>query len=946
MPVVEVSCPNCGARLKAPDNMAGKKAKCKKCGKGFRIPGPAPASESAGDGQALSAMTMPTPQLPDDDLTEVMMAEPLPESIPAAPAPPAPLPPTLAKDLSALPSADPFDFGKSAKPAPPTAPAPAAPAAKPAFGAAKAAPPAAPKPAPPAPAPPAAPAAPKAKSGTVPQPAPKPAPLPLDDIPFDGPAKAKDKEKAKPAKATEPAPAAAPASDNPFAFSDAPADEKPAKKRRDEGEDADRPRKKRRDDDDDGDDRGSKGKRRDDDDDRPRKKRRDEEEDEDRSKKKRRDEDEDDDRPRKKKRDGDEDDDRPSKSKRRDDDEDEDKPRKKRDDEDDEKPAKGKGKEKGKGDPEFTFGGAPAEEPAAEESAPAGNNPFSFSALVDAPDEKPAKKRRDDDDEDDRGSKNKRRDDEDDDRPRKKRRDDDDEGEPEKPRYLRPDEKGGSGKTILITAGIGVLALGLLIATVIVYKNNNKPPEPEKKEEKKEDPPAPPGPAPGPPNPPPVDPKKPKDPDPKVPKDPDPKKPKDPDPKVPKDPDPKKPKDPEPVNTRRNVTLDKLRTFTVGAPPAKPVRTDDRKNDPPVLDVPLASVRRLFPPADPKTGDTFVLVQTAPAAGGRNERLALDTYGPAGNRIPGARIDLDGDGSANPVADMHSTVTGTYFLAAPGGKLHVWSLGENKGKLADGVNPYADKPDHAKAGLAAAFFAPDPTQVVTVSTAGAVLLFDLRTKKAVAEFVPPDGVPGKVALGQSVAKADNNASIVVAVAGVIYQIQPKSDLEVVRTYDLGGNVGRSLGLAAGGTPGRLLYVFETVPDKTGKKDLAVMAVPLGANAKHVFFQFPSAAVGEPKGAFWANGDTAGVATDRGVVWFYDHPDENKFQPLVFAAPPTGAGLYFGDEKHFWYVIPHTTMPTKSVVVAVSADFNDRSEYWKNFPGQLRTVRIDSTGLSK
>ena len=113
MPVVEVSCPNCGVKLKAPDNMAGKKAKCKKCGTGFRIPGPASASESASEGQALSVLSMPLPPLPDDDLTEVMMAEPVAPPPPPRPAPAAPVAPA-AKNVAALPSADPFDFGQPA----------------------------------------------------------------------------------------------------------------------------------------------------------------------------------------------------------------------------------------------------------------------------------------------------------------------------------------------------------------------------------------------------------------------------------------------------------------------------------------------------------------------------------------------------------------------------------------------------------------------------------------------------------------------------------------------------------------------------------------------------------------------------------------------------------------------------------------------------------------
>jgi hypothetical protein len=456
-----------------------------------------------------------------------------------------------------------------------------------------------------------------------------------------------------------------------------------------------------------------------------------------------------------------------------------------------------------------------------------------------------------------------------------------------------------------------------------------KKPEAEqaKKDEKKSEPPA----APGPPDPPPkADPKKEKE-----------RKDKETDPKLSKEPEPPAP------GARRYYTLPEgVKTFAVGPPPAKPTVTDVPKNESLVLDVPVANVRRVFPPFDPKTGDTCVLLQVAPAAAGKNERLALDCYGPLGSRVPATRIEYEGEelNAPAPIADVHASATGAFFLAAVGGKLHVWSLTENK-KIANGLDPYADKKDHARAGLAAAFFAPDPSQVITVSTAGAVLLYDLPTRKPVpmAEFIPPNGVLGKVALGKSVAKADDNGSVVLAVSGRLFQLQAKTGIEKVREFDLGGDVGRSLAIAAGGTPGRLLYAFETRPDRSGKKDTAVVGLPPGDDAKPVTYQFPAAAVGEPKAATWVNGDVGGVATDRGVVWFDDH--DRQFVPLVYTQP-VGTGLYYGDEKNFWYVIPHATA-TKSAVVAVSGDFNERADFQKNYPNlPLRTLRIDTTGLAK
>ena len=812
MPVLEVSCPGCGAKLKAPDTMAGKKAKCKKCGAPFRIPG-APAGESIGEPQALSVLAMPVPPLPDDDVTEVMMAEavdPLEVTLPL------PTNPPPATRVAALPSADPFDFSKPA------------PAAKPAFGAARAAPATKPAPKPAAPAPAKVVAAPAKAVAPAPPPvaAAKPAaqPLSLDDDDFHPVEAPLVKAPAAKAKAA-PAPVeSAPADDSPFAFSNAP--EAPANgQRRDEKDDEPPPTRKAR----------------------------------------------------------------------------------KKTEADEPTPAKSKAKSEPKG----ASGGG-------------GFNPFAdFGGEPDAPAESARR-------------------DEDDGKPRKNRKGDED--EPESPRYRRQDSKGSLRKTMMLMGMIGGVALLLGLTAIVVHvRNNRKEAEQAREEKAKEDekkkeeqPPA--GAPADPAQPPKVDP--PKNPDPK-PKD------KNPDPK-PKDknPDPKtkpKDKDPDPPpGTRPTIALPRLKPFTVAALPAAPAAAD-RPRARTDFEVPLAAIKRVFPPPDPKTGDACVLIQTNAGFNGKGEKLVLDSYGPAGNRIPAARIEYDGDSSTVPIADLSASPKGVFFLAATAGKLTVWAVAD-KSKMADAVDPYADKPEHAKAGLAAAYFAADPTQVVTVSTAGAVLLYDLPTRKAVSEFVPPHGVPGKVAQGLSVARADRHESVAVAVAGAVYQVRAAPGLEVVRKFDLEGDVGRSLGLAVSGTPGRLLYAFETAPDKAGKKEKAVLGLPLGDTAKHVLHPIPATA-GEPKGALWANETTGGVILERGVLLFDD--DEGKFVPLV-VAQAAGPALYYGDEKFFWYVVPDPKAATKSVLVALSVEFNDRADFQGNYPANkpLRTVRLDANGLAK
>jgi hypothetical protein len=236
MAVLEVACPGCKAGLKAPESMIGKKARCKKCGTAFTIPGG--NGEAAGDSQMLSAIEVPAAPVaktapkpapaggsPFDfggEPEEAPAPPPPPPPKKPAPAPaakakPAPPPPppveeeeVVAAEVVAEPAGDPFAFD-----------APAAAVADDPFAFSGDEPAATPPP-------------PKAKTKAKPAPIPEPEPEPEpaaaagDDL-FafggDGPADApppppKAKGKAKPA--PKPAPfeedeePAAPASYNPF----------------------------------------------------------------------------------------------------------------------------------------------------------------------------------------------------------------------------------------------------------------------------------------------------------------------------------------------------------------------------------------------------------------------------------------------------------------------------------------------------------------------------------------------------------------------------------------------------------------------------------------------------------------------------------------------------------------------------------------------------------
>ncbi|MCS6866111.1 MAG: hypothetical protein RMJ56_04750 [Gemmataceae bacterium] len=376
---------------------------------------------------------------------------------------------------------------------------------------------------------------------------------------------------------------------------------------------------------------------------------------------------------------------------------------------------------------------------------------------------------------------------------------------PPTPRYQRPEGKRGTIVALVLSGVFAIAALALGITAIIIFQQHRHPPEQAKPNKEAEQP----APAPNEPNPPPV----PKDPEPPPP----PKK---------KEPEPTPPPKPPTPGTRPAVVFTRLNTLTLSPLPAN-LRLDDKPTPELIrhLETPLPTIKRIFPPADPVTGDTFVLSQTAAAVGDGGEKLALDTYGPAGNRLAEARIEYHGDGSPQPIADVHSSAAGTFFLASVRGKLHVWSLGDKPAKIADGLSPYAEKPEHAKAGVAAAFFAANPKHVVLVSTAGGVLLYDLETSKPLRDFLPPHSLPGMVALNRSIAKAPDGESVVVAVAGVLYQIAAQPDLRLLRKYDLGGDVHESKALAVSGSPGRLLYVFTTIDDKTNRHDVVILGCP-------------------------------------------------------------------------------------------------------------------------
>jgi hypothetical protein len=370
----------------------------------------------------------------------------------------------------------------------------------------------------------------------------------------------------------------------------------------------------------------------------------------------------------------------------------------------------------------------PVEEPVGFAAAATSDDPFSFSAGPPAPDEKQKESPRS-----------------------KKKAKNEDEEEPQEGnrRYQRAGEK--KSRTLLIAIILGVLALGGAVAAAFVFMNRKEAEPPKKSTEKKEEPP------------PPEAPKEEKKDEPKD----KPKDKKDPPRKNPpkKDPSPKTPGDPVSGSPVAMLALPpKLPTFQFRPLPPK-VETAQQPSSLIQIEAPYEKIKRFFP-SDKRTQDSVVVWQSSPGISGVGERLTADSYsGTTGSRV--GRLEFEGDGKEAKCSLSHDS---QFFAAAAEGKVNVWKLGDKPAKVLDAFDPYADKTAHKKAGLAAVFLPNNPNHLVTVTSAGVIHLFDIASKQQLGEYVPENGVSGRVSVGKSVAIDEDGTSVVVAAGGAIHQV--------------------------------------------------------------------------------------------------------------------------------------------------------------------------------
>ncbi len=811
--LVEVPCPGCGAKLKIPDNMTGKKARCKKCKTSFRIPG-ASTSDSVGESHALSVVSMPA--IPTEDESVPMAAaveeDELPPSSKSAPA--------AANNISSLPSADPFDYNSPQAPKSPAQTAtkpkvnqPINPVPSRTASGSETSPisipssstparqgvasvPAKPQPAKPQ-------IAPSAKPAPIPPP---PPPVQEERVseadPFQTP--------------FSPAPEA-PTENDPFSF----------------GADPPRPAKTIT------------------------------------------------------------------------------KQPERREEEQEKSKVRGNKKAPPPDEPELLSEMQDAAEPAASDDL------FSFSPAPTAHDSRAnsTKKKQtvvnDNDTDSESGGQT--------------------ENAGGRRRYGRHSEQ-NSNKLLRVAVVFGVLAVGAAIAAVIAF--SSKPEEAKKTTEKKDE---------TPPTPPPVETPPETPTTPKI----EPAKKdtgkkntakKDTGKKDPSETPPKQARpSPDPaIQPVAMLALPKdLSKFTFRAPKDKPESTQTPSGTPIQVDVAFNKVKRFFPASNRNQTDAFVVWQSNAGFNGRGEKLSVDAYsGGTGSKV--GRFEFDGDGK-EVKCDVSSD--GKLFIAAADGKVTIWNL-TDKTKAIDGFDPYADKPNHKKAGLAAVYIPSIANNFLTVSTAGAMHLFEIASKSLISEYVPENGVPGRVVIGKNLAADETRSSIVVSVGGSIHQVRTL-DLKLSWKLQLGGEAGRSFGISVAGVPGRIAYAFETDADK--KKDRAILFCLPESDPK--IFRWQDSA-GEPTSVNWSGTEFAVVGTTNGAVYFEYDTESKAFTPLAMAQVPGGKGLHEATERAHWYLIPNPKEPTKSLMMELSMPIADIIDFRNTASNKqpLETLKLDDRGL--
>jgi hypothetical protein len=162
---------------------------------------------------------------------------------------------------------------------------------------------------------------------------------------------------------------------------------------------------------------------------------------------------------------------------------------------------------------------------------------------------------------------------------------------------------------------------------------------------------------------------------------------------------------------------------------------------------------------------------------------------------------------------------------------------------------------------------------------------------------------------------------------------------VVSQVNLGGEVGGSLGLAVTGTPGKVIYLFETGGERSERVVLA--ATPGGD--KVTAYRWPAAA-GEPVSTGWANDQLAVVGTASGSAVWFDF-EEGNFLPLAVVRVPGDRAAHAAGLSSHWYLVEEEGM---SVLLELGMPPDGFIDYRNQAEARrpVFTLRLDAKGLHR
>jgi len=354
-------------------------------------------------------------------------------------------------------------------------------------------------------------------------------------------------------------------------------------------------------------------------------------------------------------------------------------------------------------------------------------------------------------------------------------------------------------------------------------------------------------------------------------------------------------------------SLGKAKALELPPKPADPKTRTEPTSSPVPVTVPFDMVRRLFPP-EKNGADIGVAWRSAAGFQGAGEKITLSVFSPTSGFETG-KVEADGDGLPDAACDL-SADSGTFAIGHRGtGKVTVWDV-RKKAKKLDAFDPYKDKPEHKAAKLAAVYLTEPPDRVVTVTTAGAVHVWDVATKAEAGEYVPPRAAAGKVVAGRGAAALANRQGVVVAVGGAVYSVNAVGAVGGGEVAELGGDVGKSLALAASPS-GRVVYAFET--DADGKKERAV--AHLSAGKLGSVFRWPADA-GEPTAASWSGDQSAAVTSGSGAGVVFDG-EEGRFRPQAVVRAAGDKAAVAAADGGLWALQPATADGKQCVALEIA-----------------------------